>query len=89
MTKRISPVSHALRSLVWAAEALFITVVPIYLWGWLIGLLVYGGLSSLLHIAGLLCGMMPRYIVVDKTGAIVDDADAISAAFTRQVKARQ
>ena len=79
MTKKISPIGYSLRLLVWAAEGLFITVVPIYLWGWLVGLLVFSGLSSLLHIAGLLAGMMPRYVVVHE-GKVLDDQDEIVVA---------
>jgi hypothetical protein len=64
MTKKITKEGHAMRNLLWAAEGLFILVVPIYLYGWLLGLLIHSGLSSLLHIAALQCGMMPRYVIV-------------------------
>lgn len=63
MTKNITKEGHALRMLVWTVEYLFILIVPIYLYGWLLGLLIHSGLSSLLHIAGLQCGMMPVYKV--------------------------
>ena len=41
-------------SLIFRLEGIFTLVVPIYLWGWLIGLLVHSALSSLLHIVLLL-----------------------------------
>ena len=44
----------ALHTTIQAVESLIIMVVPIYLWGWLIGLLVFSGLSSLLHIVWIL-----------------------------------
>jgi hypothetical protein len=41
-------------SVLFYVEMYFTLVVPIYLWGWLIGLLVHSALSSLLHIVLLL-----------------------------------
>jgi hypothetical protein len=35
-------------------EAMFVTIVPIYLYGWLKGLLICSALTSLLHIVFLL-----------------------------------
>jgi len=76
MNKTISPRGYMLRQLIWIAEMIFILVVPIYLYGWLLGLLIHSGLSSLLHIAGLLCNASPKYVVMHK-GKIVDDKDEV------------
>jgi hypothetical protein len=61
VTKTITKANHAFKTLLFGAELLFILVVPIYLYGWLLGLLIHSGLSSLLHIAGLQCGVFPVY----------------------------
>ena len=42
------------RSVIVIAELIFVTVVPIHLYGWKLGLLVISGLTSLLHIVELL-----------------------------------
>jgi hypothetical protein len=45
---------------VWHVESLFITVMPIYLYGWKIGILIFSGLSSLLHICILLKAILAK-----------------------------
>lgn len=80
MTKKISASSFLLRQLLWGLEAIFTLVVPIYLYGWLLGLLIHSGLSSLLHIAGLLSGNMPRYVVVKGDEILDDQADILKEA---------
>ena len=44
----------------WKIEGYFVLIVPIWLWGWKIGILVYSGLSSLLHICLLLKEVVAR-----------------------------
>jgi hypothetical protein len=76
MIKKRTPREHMLWQFVWMLEGLFILIVPIYLYGWLKGLLIHSALSSLLHIAGLLSGNMPR-TVVEKDGKVMEDIDVI------------
>ena len=89
MTKKISAKSHKLRLLVWAIEGLFILVVPIYLFGWLKGLLIHSALSSLLHIAALLCGMMPRYVVVKQDGTIISEEEEITKQALKEARGEE
>jgi len=42
-------------------ETAIITIVPIYLYGWMTGLLIYSALSSLLHIVLLLKHMSRQF----------------------------
>ena len=44
----------------WTAELAFTLIAPIYLWGWLIGILVHSGLSSLIHICLLLKAILKK-----------------------------
>lgn len=76
MIKKRTPRAFIMYQLLWTAESIFILVAPIYLYGWLRGLLIYSALSSLLHIAAILCGMMPRCVVV-KDGKVLEDQDDI------------
>jgi hypothetical protein len=81
MIKKRTPREHMLWQLVWMLEGLFILIVPIYLYGWLKGLLIHSALSSLLHIAGLLSGNMPR-TVIEKDGKVMEDIDVIKKEAT-------
>jgi len=61
--QKLTEFGYAGRMVLWGAEVVYTLVIPIYLYGWLRGLLIHSALSSLLHIAGLLCGMFPKYDV--------------------------
>lgn len=61
MKKTITKEAYAMRMLFWIAEAIFVAVAPVYEYGWIKGLMITSALSSLLHIAGILCGVFPVY----------------------------
>ena len=61
MTKTISKNESWFHLLFWGLEGLFILIGPIYLYGWLKGLLIHNALSSLMHISGMMNGMLPVY----------------------------
>jgi hypothetical protein len=66
INKRITYNCWILKMAVWQIEGLFLLYMPIHLYGWKLGLLIYSGLSSLLHIAGLLSGMFPVFTVLKR-----------------------